>query len=214
MQTYVSPVGYDSTRVTRPVLSHGLDSGDTIVLLLPEEDDDDPRSREAVQDIERMLQQLEPNISVESELIPYDNFQDAVFRCLDILDAANGYLTVNFGGGPREIYLALTVAVLGRLENIETVTQFSDINGSVTEISLPYLGQKVSDTDQELLTVISAVGGGTVIPELTKQINRSKSTITRRVNQLEDDGILRTEMHGKTKYVELTFTGEFLLRTR
>ena len=35
MTTYLSPIGYDSARVTRPVLSEGIDRGDTVVLLQP-----------------------------------------------------------------------------------------------------------------------------------------------------------------------------------
>jgi len=55
MTIYLSPVGYDSTRVTRPILSEGINDGDRIVLLRPEGPDNDARALEAIEDIERMV---------------------------------------------------------------------------------------------------------------------------------------------------------------
>lgn len=212
MRTFVSPIGYDSTRITRPLLSHGLDSGDHVILLVPmTNDDEDPRSREAVDDVERILQQLEPAIDVTTEPVAYADLQETVFQCCDIIQAVEGGLVANFGGGPRDIYLGFCIAVLGHLDAIETVTQFSDIDGSVDEIQLPHLTAQISGTGYEVLNIVGDLGGETTIPELTQASERSKSTITRHISQLEDCQAVESEMHGKTKTVHLTFSGDLLL---
>lgn len=96
MRTYVSPLGYDSTRVTRPVLSEGLDSGDALVLIRPDTDvdgeagDEDVRAREAVADVRRMLGEIEPDVDVSVEEVPYDDLPEATLRCSDLLRAAEG----------------------------------------------------------------------------------------------------------------------------
>lgn len=214
MRTFVSPIGYDSTRVTRPLLRQGLQSGDTVVLLQPAANEDNQRSEEALQDIERILQELEPRVTVTAEHITHDDLEQAVFECLDILQAANGDITANFGGGPREIYLAFAIAVLAFLTNISAVTQFSDITGNVSELELPLLTINASDTGLEILQIIKEEGGNSTVPEITDKTTRSKSTVTRHLSQLEDQAAIQSEMHGKTKYVELTFTGELLLQRR
>jgi CRISPR-associated protein Csa3 len=213
MQTHISPIGYDSTRVTRPLLSHGLDSGDQILLLRPDTEQDDRRADEAVTDVERMLGQLEPSISVERCTVHHEDFQTATLDCIEVIDEADGDVIANFGGGARDVFLPFSIAVLSRIESITTVTRYSDIDGSVSEVTFPNLTAQVPETGREILAALSELDGAGTVPELTKATDRSKSTITRHVNKLEACRAVETEMHGKTKYVELTFTGILLLRT-
>lgn len=212
MTTYLSPIGYDSARVTRPVLSQGLESGDKVVLLLPDAAEDDNRSSEAVEDVRRMLHEIEPNVTLLTEFVNHQDLRKSVFLCSDIIQSTDDELIAIFGGGPRGIYLSLVIAVLNHLESFSEVIRFSDIDGQVLRTDLPDLTIQVPETANAILTILAESDGSAMLPELADAIDRSKSTVTRHVNELEVSDAVQTEMHGKMKYVELTFTGELYVR--
>lgn len=214
MRTYISPIGYNSTSVTRPVLSRGIDSGDTIVLLRPASESDDSRATEAVSDVERMVTEIEPAVSLTVERIPHDDLPSAVIRCSDVIQAAEPDRIVNLGGGARDILLPFTIATLAHATRIDTVLFFSDIDGSAREWDLPLLTETPSSRACNTLSTIAAYDNDTTIPELTETLDRSKSTITRHVNELEELGAVETWREGKTKHVRSTLTGELLIRSR
>jgi len=97
MRTYVSTIGYYETRVVRPVLDHGLNEGDEVILLRPRTDDEDGDS--AVADVRQIFSELGPGIEVITQRISYTDFSTAVVECLDVLAATDGELIANFGGG-------------------------------------------------------------------------------------------------------------------
>lgn len=213
MRTYVAPIGYNPTTVTRPVLSHGLDTGDAITLLRPAAETDDRRARETLADIERMVEELEPEVSVQTERIPHNDFQAAVLACSDVLHEASGQIVAIFGGGARDVFLPFTVASLVHVDCIETALTFSDIDGAVREFILPRLIARCPESTWKTLVAIDRADE-TSLPTLTEDTGRSKSTVTRHVNQLADRDLVETRMEGKTKWVRVAITGRLLLRTR
>lgn len=212
MRTYVSTIGYYDTRVVRPVLNHGLNAGDKVVLLRPYNDDDDGDS--AVADVKQIFSELGPNIEVVVEQITYDEFPTAVMECTDILAAAKGEIVANFGGGPREIFLAFTVAALVTNDDIDTVLQFTDIDEEVQELHLPELMTSLpSKTDQTLRT-IARLDGDTTLPAVAERSGQSRSTVGRHLDELEMAGAVETDKQGKTRHVELTLGGHLQLFRR
>ena len=212
MRTYISPIGYNPTSVTRVLLSRGLETDDVAVLLRPLTDTDDNRAREAITDVERMLREIEPEVSTTVERVPHDDFPTAVLACSDAIRAANGTVIANLSGGARDIFLPFTVAVLTHAPLIDTALAFSDIDGKVREWELPVLTAEVPNSAWDTLTLIAETEDGVSIPELTDQAQHAKSTVTRHVNRLADGGVVTTWQEGKTKYVQLSFAGHLLLR--
>lgn len=212
MRTYLSPIGYNSTSVTRTVLlSHGLTGDDQIVLIRPTEESDDSRAEEAINDVHRLLSEVEPEISVTTERIPHDDFEPAVIRCHELLQAAGGSVTVNLGGGARDILLPLMTAVLKEIQHIDSVLIFSDVDGKVREWDLPTLSTTVSNTVYETLTAVADADGEPSLSALTKSTNRPKSTVSRHIDLLEQNGAIVAQREGKTKQVSLTLTGKLLV---
>lgn len=211
MRTYVSTLGFHSTRVTRPVLKQGLDSGDRIVLLRPADDDGGERAAEAISDIEDIVGQIDPDISVTVEQLPADDFTQTVREAVRVLDEATGEVIVTFGGGPREIFLPFTVAALVLRDEIDESLQFNDIDGSVQEVQLPDLLTPISDTAMETLGVVDELGGETTLPAIVEAHDRAKSTVGRHLDALESAGAVETTQEGKTRLVGLTLAGELRL---
>jgi len=209
VRTYIAPIGYNSTSVTRPViLSRGVEEGDRVVLLRPDGERDD-RAAEAIEDVEGLLREIEPKVALTVEEVPR-SFDSCVLACRDYIDAAEGRCVVSLGGGARDILLPFSVAVLTRSDRVDDVLFFSDLDGSVEEWSLPRLTANVSEPARETLTSVVARGEVT-LPELTDQLGASKSTITRHIEELNAEGAVESQRQGKVKHVWPTLTGRLLV---
>jgi len=207
MRTYLSPIGFNSTSVTRPVLSRGIDTGDTVVLIRPEKGSDNSRAEEALTDVERMLTEIEPDVSLKTERIPHDDFPTAVLACSDVIRAAEPSRIVNLGGGARDVLLPFAFAATAHVPLLDTVLFFSDIDGTVREWELPRLTPVVEETTVDTLESIADVDDWVSIPDLTERTGQSKSTVTRHVTRLEQRGFVETDTRGKTKFTRVTITG-------
>lgn len=211
MRTYVSPVGYDSRRVTRPVLSRGIDSGDAVVLLRPDTDDNE-QAAEAIDSIESMLQEVEPDVELRIEQIDHDILQSAILECSDVIRAAEGRLICNFGGGARDVLLPFLIATLAHERRVDTTLFFSDIDFGVSEWTLPSLRARMPGRTTSTFAAIADASAALSLPELTERVDISKSTVTRHVTALEEEGLVDTWKEGKTKYVRVSLSGRLLRR--
>lgn len=213
MRTYVSPIGYNSTSVARPVvLSRGVNDGDAIVLLRPDVPND-PRAEEAIADIEGLLREIELDVSLTIEQIDHESFETAILECSEIIQAAKGECFINLAGGARDVFLPFACAALAHTPLVDTVLFFSDIDGTVVELQLPRLTADVPDTTRTTLSAIADDDNAVSVPELTDATGQSKSTVTRHVNHLADQDIVETWKEGKTKHVRITLTGKLFHQT-
>jgi CRISPR-associated protein Csa3 len=209
MRTYVSTIGYYDTRVVRPVLDQGLNAGDVVVLLRPYDDDSDGDS--AVADVKQIFSELGPDVDIVVEQITYDEFSTSVMECVDVLMAAEGETIANFGGGPREIFFAFTIAALVTSNQIDTVLQFTDIDEEVRQLRLPELMTAPPSKTHTTLQAVASVGQETTLPEVAEQSGQSRSTVGRHLNSLESAGAVDTEKQGKTRHIQLALGGQLRL---
>ena len=213
MRTYVSTIGYYDTRVVRPVLDHGVNADDTVVLLRPYNDDEDGDS--AVGDVKQIFSELGPDVDIAVERITHDEFATAVIECVDVLLAARGETIVNFGGGPREIFLPFSIAALVAVREIDTILQFTDVDQEVRQLDLPDLMEPVSAKTHGTLRAIADLEGETTLPAIAERSGQSRSTVGRHLDELEAAEAVRTNKEAKTRHVELRLGGELrLLRPR
>lgn len=211
MRTYVSPIGFNTTSVTRTILNQDLDKNDVVVLIRPEHGTDDDRASEAIADVEQLLQEIEPSVSVSVDRVPHDDFSTAVMACSNVLRAADGSVIVNLGGGARDVVVPLTIATVAHAHKIDSMVGFSDIDGHVREWELPMIPSNVSKGATETLELIDGENDSVSIPALEKQTDRAKSTVTRHVNQLETEGLVTARTEDRTKHVEITLGGRLYL---
>ena len=211
MTTYLSPIGFNTTSVTRVLSNRDLTSGDAVVLLRPAEETDDNRAAEAVEDVKRLLQQIDPTISVSVERIPHDDFETAVMICSEVIRTAEEPVVVSLSGGARDVLLPLTVATMAHERTVVSTLGYSDIDGQVREWFLPNITAMPSDGQRKTLVAINAAGSEISVPELTTQRDAAKSTITRHVNGLEADGFVTSRTENRTKQVSITLDGRLCL---
>lgn len=213
MQTFVSPIGFNTTSVTRSLLEYGIDGEDTVWLVRPAVETDDNRGAQAVADVEQLLQEIEPNVSVSVETVPHDDFEAAVMRCSDLLAEASGDVVVSLSGGARDVLLPLTVATVAHEESVASTLGYSDIDGQVRELGLPSIATALSDGPQTTLQAVAEADSSVTLPELANRLEAVKSTITRHVATLEEAGYVTSRTEGRTKHVSITLSGRLYLAT-
>jgi CRISPR-associated protein Csa3 len=212
MRTYLAPLGFDSRRVVRPVLSEGLDESDRVVLLQPADNSD--QSEDAFEEVAEVLTQVVPDLELESEHLPYTDFVETTLLCADLMQAAEGETIVVLGGGAREILLPLTVATFSNENHIDTVLQVGDIDSSVRRIPRLNLRGNISNAEATLLADLTELATPLSISDIATELEKSKSTIARHIDSLESEGFVETAKQGRTKAVEPTDSGRIYLSSR
>jgi len=209
MRTYLAPLGFDSRRVVRPVLSEGLDESDRVVLLQPAKSSD--QSEDAFEEVADVLTQVVSDLELESEQLPYTDFVETTLLCTDLIQAAEGETIVVLGGGAREILLPLTVATFSNENYIDTILQVGDIDSSVRRIPQLNLRGNISNAETTLLADLTDLDTPLSISEIATELEKSKSTVARHVDSLESEGFVQTTKQGRTKTVEQTDSGRIFL---
>ena len=213
MRTFVSPIGFNTTSVTRSLLEYGIEDEDDVQLIRPATETDDDRAAEAVADVKQLLQEIEPTISVTVETVPHDDFEAAVMICSNLLRTAAGEVVVSLSGGARDVLLPLTVATIAHDTTVATTLGYSDIDGQVREFGLPTVSTTVSDGALETLRAVADANSSMTLPELASTLEAVKSTITRHVSSLEDAEYVTAWTEDRTKHVSITLSGQLYLAT-
>ncbi|MEY7849097.1 CRISPR-associated CARF protein Csa3 [Natrarchaeobius sp. A-rgal3] len=212
MRTYISPIGYDTRRVTRPVVQQGLGPDDTMILLRPSTESDTERAMQAVADVEQLLQEIEPRATCSIERISTETFESTVRDCCAVVTDVDSEreVVVSLGGGPRDILLPLTIAALVLVQTIDQALFFSDLDSTVQEWRLPNLTTTIPKRAIDTFECIVAAEDWQVLSSIADETDQSKSTVIRHVNDLEDAGVVESDTTGKAKQVRAVFSGELL----
>lgn len=206
MTTFVLPIGFDTRRVTRPIVHHGFDATDTVVLLRPvgdgEDGSGDDRSSRAIADVRQFLHEIEPDVEITVERIAREGLTETVLDCSDLIATASDPV-VGLCGGPRDILLPLTVAAVLHADHLREAYVFSDIDGQLQTWTLPNLTASVPESTHATLAVLQE-SGQCSLSELAAQVERSKSTVGRHLDALEEAGLVRTWTEGKHRLATVT----------
>jgi CRISPR-associated protein Csa3 len=212
MRTYISPIGYDTRRVTRPVINTGLGNDDELVLVRPGEESDTEQANQAVADVRQLLHEVEPDCEIAVKRVVTESIEETIRDCCRALGEVDDErdLIVSLGGGARDVLLPLTVAALVYVRRIDTTLFFSDLDNTVQQWELPDLTARVPDRTRDTLNVLVESGDWHSLSELAAETDHSKTTVIRHVNDLEDTGVVEADTSQKAKRVRDTFTGELL----
>ncbi len=209
MKTYITLSGFDSSQIISLIVKYGVEGGDTIILIRPEVEPD-TRGELTVQSIRDLSRQIDSSIDLQIHRVDHRDFEGMVISLKSLLEMAKGQIIANLSGGPREIFLAFTIACLSQSEKISKTTNYSDIERSLHEITLPNITATLEDGQKRILRDANE-NQPTTITHIAKRLSISESTISRQVARLEKIGALHLLQKGKTKEVRITLTGKILL---
>ncbi|MCX6677152.1 MAG: CRISPR-associated CARF protein Csa3 [Methanothrix sp.] len=209
MKTYISLSGFDSSQIVSLIVKYGVEGGDTIILIRPEVEPD-TRGELTVQAIRDLSRQIDSSIDLQIHRVDHRDFEGMVISLKALLEKAEGQVIANLSGGPREIFLAFTIACLSQSGKISKTTNYSDIERSLHEVALPNITAVLEDRQKRILRDVSD-SQPTTITDIAKRLSVSESTVSRQVARLAELGALHLVQKGKTKEVRITLTGRILL---
>jgi len=216
MRTYISTLGFHETRVTRPVIKHGVDDGDRIVLVRPANDGNSERAADAIGYVEDMVAEIEPDATVTTEQVDTSGFMTTTLQCSDLLAAVDRdrELVVNFGGGAREVLLPLLIATVLHAPVVDRAFQYTDVDQEVETVPVLNLTTQVPSSATDTFELLVRLDREVALPELATESDKSKSTVSRHVESLAEAGVVETRMEDNAKYVSLSQTGVLITRAR
>ncbi|MFZ2472662.1 MAG: CRISPR-associated CARF protein Csa3 [Methanothrix sp.] len=209
MKTYISLSGFDSSQIVSMIVKNGVEGGDTIILIRPDVELD-MRGELTVQAIRDLSSQIDSTIDLQIHRVNHRDFEGMVISLKALLEKAEGQVIANLSGGPREIFLAFTIACLSCSGKIFKTTNYSDIERSLHEVTLPNITAVLEDRQKRILKDVSE-SQPTNISDIAKRLSVSESTVSRQVARLAELGALDVLARGKTKEVRITLTGKILL---
>jgi CRISPR-associated protein Csa3 len=209
MKTYITLSGFDASQIVSLIVKFGIESGDRIILIRPLEEKDN-RGETTIQAIKDLSRQIDSSINVEIYRVNHRNFEEMVVSLIDLIKGSDAEIVVNLSGGPREIFLALTLASLAQPGKIYKATNYSDIDRSMNEILLPNIKCALDEKSKRILKDINE-NQPTTIKDVAKRSNISESTASRQISELVEIKALNSISKGKTKQVFITLTGKMLL---
>ncbi|KQC11972.1 MAG: hypothetical protein APR56_07205, partial [Methanosaeta sp. SDB] len=195
MKTYISSTGFDTSQILSLMVKYGVEGDDRIILIRPEKETD-TRGETTIQAVRDLSRQIDSSIKVEIHRVDHQNFESMLLSLIDLIKKTEGEIIANISGGPREIFLAFTIACLSQSQRIIKTTNYSDVDRVMREIDLPKI---VRSLDEKSKAVLGDVRDNqpTTITEISARLNLSESTISRQVGRLVDLDALKVIPEGK-----------------
>ena len=208
MKTIITILGFDTSQVFSVIVKDGISKGDGIIILRPIEDTKEMRGEKAYSEIQNLIGQISQEITFRKIILDTSNFSSMLEQISEMLKELEGEIVVNISGGVREISIALTTVTILYNKKISRIYNFSRIDGEIREIELPYLAFSLTGHDKRILDII--IEEPRKYNELAIELDLSKSSISRIVNELEEKKIVIVKEAGKEKIVHPTLTGKLI----
>lgn len=203
MKTLVSNLGFDADHIIRAVVEHDLKGADSLLLFRPERED--PRGARAIEELEGLTKKMYGNLEVRVEYVDPRDFEQGVTEIKRHIEDVSGELVLNLGGGDRALLVTLTVAAMFADREFDAASTFSDAFLERVPISVPSLTGGLDEGEEAILEAIRS--GAETCTDLASELDLSPSTVSRRLDRLEDDGYVERDIDGNRRPVRLTFTG-------
>ncbi len=212
MKTIISPLGFETDQLVSCIVKEGIEKGDKIIVLRPEEKEEETRGDSSYENLKDVVKQVSSEIELQKIVLDYRNFQEILAKISKYIRKSEGKVVLNISGGPRIIIIALTVVGIFYRDEIETIYNHSEIDKEIRKINLPSVFQPLKDNEIKILRTIYKKSP-LKFKDLVKEIDVSKSTISRIMKRMEEQNLVEIEEKGREKYPSLTLSGEILIRS-
>jgi CRISPR-associated protein Csa3 len=209
MKTYITPSGFDSSQIVSLIVKYGIEGGDRLILIRPK-NETDLRGESTVQAVRDLSRQIDSSIDLQIHSVDHRDFEEMVLSLKNLLANADGEVIINLSGGPREIFLAFSIACLSESRKIFKATNFSDIDRKLNEIILPNIASVLEEKQKRILQEVLKSQPAT-ITDIAERLSVSESTVSRQVARLTEQKALDLTQKGKIKEIRVTLTGKLLL---
>lgn len=213
MQRFISPVGFTPRIVTRSIIASGINAGDRLEILRPEQSDqtNEQRTSNAINDIEVTLSGVVSDVTVDVITVRDTDFQAFTDECSELI--MNGEdPVVCLGAGATDLQFPLMVAAIAHSEYLAGVMVYSELTDTAQSVTIPMVTRTIPGRTQDTFAVLADRNQQISLADLAEHLDVDRSTVTRHILALEEQGIVGTSTKGKEKMASLTILGRILAR--
>jgi CRISPR-associated protein Csa3 len=182
MRQYIASFGFDTRRITRPVINSGIDAHDQIVLLQPATNFDNEgefindRAADATAELVDFFSQIDDDIRIVSAPITYPPFEVAIRELSALVTDAERATRTGIpqndaeadapslgtkavktilcpGGGLRELLFPVSIVAAAHPSHLSRVVMLGDLDSKPTTITLPTVNPHIPDRAEKTFQV-------------------------------------------------------------
>jgi CRISPR-associated protein Csa3 len=199
-------LGFDEAFAIRALLRRGINDGDKIIIVIP--DKEDSRTNSAIQTIKEVINKTNKRVKIEEIRLQVENFNTSTETIRKILTSHEGeQIYANLSGGMRALVLETLVGIIKSNVKCEIEVDLEDrtnfIKFTTTDIRTP-------EIEPEEYNILSSFDTIITLSELSKVLNKPKSTLWRKIKKLEEKGLIKIEKKGRKMVIRKTEVGKKL----
>lgn len=142
MTQFVVTAGFNSQKILRPIFNYGINAGDSINILVPDEESPPAPREQAIEDVKETLHAVNgEDITIRLTEIDCSHVITGIFACREQLhESKDSQPVVCVGGGVTDLLISLVIATITCWpENIESVRYYSELQSTGRDCTLPNL---------------------------------------------------------------------------
>lgn len=209
----IATFGWTERYVFSSILRHGIEPGDSLILLVPAKKDE--KSEMILRDFESFLGKYGEGISLEIKRVSIGSFDEAVAQIAEILKKEllkkPDEMIVNLSGGMRILILATYIATLLTCPNdalIELETEDRERKYTIPNLSIRNL-IKLRKIQEEILKKLKREAKTT--SKLLEELKIPRSTLHKYLRGLERIGLITVGKEDRTLITKATSLGRLIL---
>lgn len=210
MRRYISPIGFSSHLVTRPIIADGVSTGDRVEILRPEQPDEagEERAQNAIHDVRSTLSSVVNSLELDVTVLETTEFDATVNRCSELI-VDGQQPVVCLGAGATDLHLPLAIAATAHSDQVAATMVYSDLGQTTREINLPALTAEFPGRARDTfrLLVESDTDEPVALADLAEASSVDRTTVSRHVQALETNGFVETTREQRQKHASLTVLG-------
>jgi len=217
MQRFVSPIGFSSNLVTRPIIANGISSGDKVEILRLEQPDegDDDQAQNAIDNVRSTLSGVVSNFELEVIMLSEFELAAVVDRCSQVIMDGPPPV-VCLGAGATDVHVPMLLAAIAHNDYVAATMMYSDLRSTTRKVNLPPLTADLPGRTIETFEALGAADPDTLVSlaEIAAVTDVSRTTVGRHVHALADRGFIETATRNKELVARLTVFGRLIFRNR
>jgi CRISPR locus-related DNA-binding protein len=212
-KTVILSFGFDVGIVMRTLSDYSLRSGDSIVLVVP--DDDSEKKISSIKEVEKFVSTLaERGLSLSLKIMEVDdqNIEESVMKiCEYMLSHPDNEFYLEASGGVRSICTAITITAMLMGNMVKSFATLSEAASKKMFVDVPPYDNTLSDAKMVLLGLLSKP---LTIKEISSRMKKNISTVSRHLEELEKKKLVRKDGEGYGCRYSLTPYGRIALQMR
>jgi CRISPR-associated protein Csa3 len=204
-------MGFDERFVLRSILRNGLQSGETILLILPV-NGEEARAEKAINTLKTFVKQTQHDAKIELIRVKLDDVYSAVSDIGSILRSTRERIIANLSGGMRLLILVTLAAILSSGVNAKIEVDMESGKGPIILPLELYKPLNLEPVDIVIMRKLSIMGKRVNLEELAESLEMNKSSVWRRMRNLEEKRLVASSKVGRKMEYNLTESGIAILK--